>query len=92
MSEGYDVIIVGSGPVGSAYARILAERAPQLRVLMLEAGPRLTNVPGVNVRNETDPAERARLQLVSEGPDVVADPDHRLAVGQRRDLLRRQRA
>ena len=77
MSEGYDVIIVGSGPVGSAYARILAERAPQLRVLMLEAGPRLTNVPGVNVRNETDPAERARLQLVSEGPDVAADPDHR---------------
>jgi C-glycoside oxidase len=77
MSEGYDVIIVGSGLVGSAYARILAERAPQLRMLMLEAGPRLTNVPGVNVRNETDPAERARLQLVSEGPDVAADPDHR---------------
>jgi choline dehydrogenase-like flavoprotein len=44
---------------------------------MLEAGPRLTNVPGVNVRNETDPAERARLQLVSEGPDAAADPDHR---------------
>ena len=27
---------------------------------MLEAGPRLTNVPGVNVRNETDAAARAR--------------------------------
>ena len=49
MSEGYDVIIVGSGPVGSAYARILAERAPQLRVLMLEAGapPGVLNVDGI---------------------------------------------
>src|SRR5205807_2275254 len=73
MSEGYDVIIVGSGLVGSAYARILAERAPQLRMLMLEAGPRLTNVPGVNVRNETAPAERARLQPVSEAPDVTTE-------------------
>jgi C-glycoside oxidase len=77
MSENYDVVIVGSGPIGSAYARILSERAPDLRVLMLEAGPRLTAVPGVNVRNETDSAERARLQLASEGPDVAADPDHR---------------
>jgi choline dehydrogenase-like flavoprotein len=77
MSENYDVVIVGSGPVGSAYARILSERAPHLRILMLEAGPRLTDVPGVNVRNETDPAERARLQAASEGPDVAADPDHR---------------
>ena len=77
MSENYDVVIVGSGPVGSAYARILSERAPHLRVLMLEAGPRLTKTAGVNVRNEADPAERARLQLASEGPDVAADPDHR---------------
>jgi len=77
MSEDYDVIIVGSGPVGCAYARILTERVAHLRILMLEAGPRLTNVPGVNVRNEADPAERARLQSASEGPDVAADPDHR---------------
>jgi L-2-hydroxyglutarate oxidase LhgO len=39
MSEGYDVIIVGSGLVGSAYARILAERAPQLRMLIARSGP-----------------------------------------------------
>jgi choline dehydrogenase-like flavoprotein len=73
----YDVVIVGSGLIGSAYARILAERAPHLRILMLEAGPRLTSIAGVNVRNETDAAERARYQLASEGPDVAADPDHR---------------
>lgn len=73
----YDVIIVGSGLIGSAYARILSERAPGLRLLMLEAGPRLTGIPGVNVRNETDAAQRAGLQLASEGPDVAADPHHR---------------
>ncbi len=73
----YDVIIVGSGPVGSTYARILTERAPRLRILMLEAGPRLTDVPGVNVRNETDAAGRARYQLASEGPDAAAHSDHR---------------
>jgi len=77
VSRNYDVVIVGSGPVGCAYARILAERAPGLRVLMLEAGPRLTSVPGANVRNETDAAARARYQLASEGPDAAADPEHR---------------
>ena len=77
MSESYDVIIVGSGLIGSAYARILAERAPSLRIGMLEAGPRLTGIAGINVRNEAGAAERARLQLASEGPDVAADPDHR---------------
>jgi len=77
MSESYDVVIVGSGLIGSAYARILAERAAHLRIGMLEAGPRLTEIAGVNVRNEADAAERARLQLASEGPDVAAGPDHR---------------
>ena len=77
MSRNYDVVIVGSGPVGCAYARILAERAPGLRVLMLEAGPRLTSVPGANVRNEADAGARARYQLAAEGPDAAADPDHR---------------
>jgi choline dehydrogenase-like flavoprotein len=77
MAEDYDVVIVGSGLIGSAYARILAERAPNLRILMLEAGPRLTSIAGVNVRNEADTDERARYQLASEGPDVAADPGHR---------------
>jgi len=77
MNPDYDVLIVGSGPIGCAYARILAERAPGLRVLMLEAGPRLTEIPGVNVRNETDAALRARYQQASEGREVTADPTHR---------------
>src|SRR5215469_3200349 len=77
MSESYDVVIVGSGLIGCAFARVLSERAPRLQILMLEAGPRLTGVAGVNVRNETDVAVRARFQLASEGPEVAAAPDHR---------------
>src|SRR5205809_2053452 len=67
-----DVLVVGSGPVGSAFARAVHERAPATRVLMLEAGPRLTDRPGVHVRNIADADARARAQLLSEGPGAEA--------------------
>jgi C-glycoside oxidase len=67
-----EVLIVGSGPVGSAFARAVHERAPESRILMLEAGPQLTERPGVHVNNILDADARARAQLLSEGPDVVA--------------------
>ena len=91
MSGNYDVVIVGSGPVGCAYARVLSETAPQLRMLMLEAGPRLTSVPGGNVRNEADAAARARYQLASEGPAAAADPEHRGEYSARRGTHRVRR-
>jgi choline dehydrogenase-like flavoprotein len=68
-----DVLVVGSGPVGSAFARALHERAPGTRILMLEAGPRLTERPGVHVRNMRDADARRRAQILSEGPDGVDD-------------------
>ncbi|VXB48687.1 Pyranose oxidase [Arthrobacter sp. 9V] len=64
----YDVVIVGSGPSGSTYARILHEDAPQLRVLMVEAGPLLAGQPGLHVKNLPDPQSRAAAQLASQGP------------------------
>src|SRR5882762_6583837 len=67
-----DVLIVGSGPVGSAFARAVYERAPTARILMLEAGPRLTERPGVHVKNIPDADERARAQLLAEGSDTKA--------------------
>jgi choline dehydrogenase-like flavoprotein len=67
-----DLLIVGSGPVGSAFARAVHERAPETRILMLEAGPRLTERPGVHVRNIADADARARAQLLSEGPGAEA--------------------
>ena len=42
MSHHPTIAIVGSGPIGSAYARVLVERLPDARVVMFEAGPQLT--------------------------------------------------
>ena len=70
----YDVVIVGSGPSGAAYARILHEEAPQFRVLMVEAGPLLSEQPGVHVKNLTDPQARGAAQLASQGPVTSLSP------------------
>ena len=63
-----DVVVVGSGPVGSAFARAVHERAPATRILMLEAGPGLTDPPGLNVKNLDDEVELARARERSQGP------------------------
>jgi choline dehydrogenase-like flavoprotein len=63
-----DVAIVGSGPTGAAYARILSERSPDATVAMFEVGPALTDPPGMHVKNIADPVARARAQRNSEGP------------------------
>lgn len=62
-----DVLIVGSGPVGSTYARRIADLAPRARILMVEAGPRLTDRPGVHVANIADETEREQARRRSEG-------------------------
>lgn len=76
--EAVDVVIVGSGPTGAAYARILSERAPGTTIAMFEVGPTVSDPPGAHVKNIADPAERARAQAASEGPgergEKVANP------------------
>lgn len=62
----FDVIIVGSGPVGSAVARTLADEAPDLRTLLLEAGPLVTEPPGRHVKTLADPLEIERAQRLSQ--------------------------
>jgi pyranose oxidase len=61
-------LIVGSGPVGSAFARVLLESHPDVRVIMFEAGPQLTEVPGESVRNIPDADEKALARERSQGP------------------------
>lgn len=63
-----DVAIVGSGPTGAAYARVISERAPALTVAMFEVGPTVSDPPGAHVKNIAEPAERTRAQVASEGP------------------------
>lgn len=64
------VVIVGSGPIGSAYARVVLERSPDARVIMCEAGPQLTETPGASVRNIADPDEKERARERSQGPQA----------------------
>ncbi len=66
--DAVDVAIVGSGPTGAAYARILTEQAPAATIAMFEVGPTVSNPPGSHVKNIVDPDERRRAQELSEGP------------------------
>lgn len=50
MTYDTDVVVIGSGPLGTAAARRLAERGRS--VLILEQGPAITEPPGSHVRNE----------------------------------------
>ncbi len=68
-----DVVIVGSGPCGAAYARVLSERAPQATLLTLEVGPQLADPPGGHVKNILDEQARAAAQRASEGPAPQPD-------------------
>lgn len=67
-----DVAIVGSGPAGASYARILSELAPELRVAMFEVGPTVSNPPGAHVKNIEDLEQRSLAQRRSEGPGEAA--------------------
>ena len=61
-----DLVIVGSGPIGSAFARGVRDRLPQANIVVVEAGPRIAEPPGMNVRNFSG-SERVRAQRQSEG-------------------------
>ncbi|BDZ44116.1 GMC family oxidoreductase N-terminal domain-containing protein [Naasia aerilata] len=62
------VVVIGSGPVGSAFARRLIEGSPSVEVTMFERGPTVTDPPGMNVRNIVDPEEKLRARRASQGP------------------------
>jgi hypothetical protein len=64
------IAVVGSGPIGCAYARILLEEVPDARVILFEAGPQLTAVPGESVRNLPDSAAKERAREMSQGPQA----------------------
>lgn len=72
MTENPTVAIVGSGPIGAAYARTIIEQHPTARVVMFEAGPQVTERPGASVRNIADPDEKARAREMSQGPQAGA--------------------
>ncbi|GAA0903447.1 GMC oxidoreductase [Virgisporangium aurantiacum] len=62
-----DVLIVGSGPIGSTFARTISDLAPTLRILMVEGGPQITDPPGRHVKTLSDPAQLDQAQIASQG-------------------------
>jgi choline dehydrogenase-like flavoprotein len=69
-----DLLIVGSGPVGCVVAKVVHDLAPRVRILMVEAGPRLTEPPGMHVKNMASQSARTAAQRKSEGPDADRPP------------------
>lgn len=67
--ESTDVVIVGSGPTGSAYARIIRREWPEARILMVEAGPQLLPKVGAHLDNVQDYNERTALEVQAQGGD-----------------------
>lgn len=67
-----DVVIVGSGPAGSTYARVLSEHSPDATIAMFEVGPTVSDPPGSHVKNIVDEAARRDAQSRSEGPSAGA--------------------
>jgi choline dehydrogenase-like flavoprotein len=68
-----DVAIVGSGPNGAAYARILSELRPDLHVATFEVGPVISDPPGAHVKGIGEDEARSRAQRSSEGTTTPAD-------------------
>ena len=63
-----DVLIVGSGPVGAAFARIINEALPDIKILMTDLGPKVSDTIGQHVKNITDPEALEKAQVLSQGP------------------------
>jgi choline dehydrogenase-like flavoprotein len=64
----FDVVIVGSGPAGSTYARMITDNAPHARVLLVEAGPAITTPPGQHSSTIADHTELTHAKAMSQGP------------------------
>ncbi|GAA2625570.1 GMC oxidoreductase [Actinomadura fulvescens] len=62
-----DLLVIGSGPAGAAFARRTLDTVPDATVLIVEAGPWLTAAPGHNIRN-LPPSQRIELQARVSGP------------------------
>lgn len=58
--------------MGCTFARVVADALPTVRVLVVDAGPQLTEPPGVNLKNVGESAVRRAAQKASEGPDLLA--------------------
>ncbi len=69
-----DILIIGSGPVGATYARILSEQKPNAKILMIDAGPKVSDKIGQHVKNITDHKAMETAQILSQGSKKTPYP------------------
>lgn len=50
-----DVLIVGSGIMGAATARLIRESAPGMRIVMIDGGPAIGATPGLHLHDVEEP-------------------------------------
>jgi choline dehydrogenase-like flavoprotein len=76
-----DVLIVGSGIMGAAVARMLRDADQRMRILMIDGGPVVGTVPGLHLHDSTEPEIWSRynervavgIQGMYTGADVTPD-------------------
>ncbi|MFF0013978.1 GMC oxidoreductase [Streptomyces sp. NPDC005374] len=81
-----DVLVVGSGIMGSLVARLLRDGDPGLRITMVDGGTAIGSAPGLHLHDLDDPALWSRynekvatgIQGMYTGAEVVRDVADRL--------------
>jgi choline dehydrogenase-like flavoprotein len=85
-----DVLIIGSGPVGATYARMIHDALPETKITMIDLGPKISDRVGQHVKNITDAKAQEKAQILSQGPKQTAYPmisvAERAMAAQRGDL------
>jgi choline dehydrogenase-like flavoprotein len=81
-SRSADVLIVGSGIMGSTVARLVREADPAVRILMVDAGTVIGDTPGLHLHDVPDPELWGRynervasgIQGMYTGGDLAKEP------------------
>ncbi len=69
-----DILIIGSGPVGATYARLISESKPDAKILMIDAGPKISDKIGQHTKNISDQKAMEKAQILSQGPKKTPYP------------------
>ncbi|QEC66842.1 hypothetical protein FRZ67_05820 [Panacibacter ginsenosidivorans] len=76
-----DVLIIGSGPVGATYARMIHDALPGIKITMIDLGPKVSDTPGQHVKNISNTQAQEKAQILSQGP--IQKPYPTISVGER---------